>query len=163
MRVNKAFQCLLTIVFVLLYIGCSSGTSAHRIDKSRIDENDRTFVLLNNTPWDHKIISSMAVRNFKIKKFASTKQVIQDTSTGKEIFNPAEARYGIRVTCRRIDYCLWNANEKIDLTYEISDISSNDVILIVSTVGWTGSCGPSFGEKDVFESMSKAMVWQWTK
>ncbi|GAB1235743.1 hypothetical protein UT5_21390 [Ferrigenium sp. UT5] len=39
------------------------------------------------------------------------------------------------------DWCLGNKNIKADFSLEVSDLKTNDVVMVIEKRGWTGACG----------------------
>ena len=109
---------------------------------SRIEDKTRIFALLGTTPYDKDLVISFAKRGLKIKKFSSVKTVTEKSENLDVEYNLAEARYGITLSwTRAMDICLVNSGVKIDVTVEISDLKTNEIVMYIEKGGWTQPCG----------------------
>ncbi|MDP2804634.1 MAG: hypothetical protein Q8O24_01710 [Gallionellaceae bacterium] len=166
------FICKISILLIILVLsGCASGLSVHKFSDSKIDINDKTLVLLNDSPWATYLRLDLAKNGFKVKKFASRKSirknVVSESSEGltedESSYREAEARYGVTLTqIRTTDWCPFNENVKADFSLEVSDLKTNDVVLVIAKGNWTGVCGPfSIRSKYLFEELSDELSKNW--
>src|SRR5437879_969571 len=155
-----SFRQSLFFVTILLS-GCASGLNVHKFEDVKIDPNEKAFVLLTDSKWATNLRLELAKHGFKIKKFASRqnarKNIVTESSGGltedERSYREAEARYGITLTQKsQVDWCPFNDNIKVNFSLEVSDLKTNDVVIVIEKGDWTGLCGPfSIRSKYVFE------------
>jgi len=161
-----------SLVFLTLATsGCASGLNVHKFQDAKIDPNDKTLVLLTESRWSTSFRLELAKYGFKIKKFVSTqnvrKNVVSETSSGlvedERSFREAEARYGVTLTQKSsVDWCPFNDNIKANFSLEVSDLKTNDVVLVIEKGNWTGVCGPfSIRSKYIFEELAEELANNW--
>lgn len=169
-RMNT-FPKKLLLVVVLAISGCASGLSVHKFQDSKIDSNDKTLVLLTDSSWATNLRIELAKYGFKVKKFASRqnvrKNMVLETSSGlaedEHSYREADARYGITLTQKsQIDWCPFNDNIKANFSLEVSDLKTNDVVMVIEKGDWTGVCGPfSIRNKYIFEELAEELSNNW--
>jgi len=115
--------------------------------------------------FDSKIRVALAKKGFKVLKFASIKKII---SKGNEtdiaqIYNKAEARYGLTFYWEQVDRCIGASGKLVDGTFEISDLRTNEVLMVVEGGGWTGNCVDIFAYGNVFDNLAGSLSESWMK
>ena len=148
------------LFFFLLILGsCSSGLQITELQN--FEPESKEFVLLTSGEFDSKVRISLAKYGFKLKKFAATKTVARtDREAGQtEVFDQAEARYGLSFFYSKQLQCAWNSEWVIEGTYEVTDLRTNDVLLIITKGGLTGSCRDL--RDHVFPELAAALNKAW--
>ncbi len=150
---------LVVFVLILSLTGCATSL---RIDKlQNFEPESKIFVLNNSNRFDAQLRVALAKKGFKVMGLASTQQVI---SKGKEneiarIYNEAEARYGITFYWELIDRCIYNSSRLINGTFEITDLKTNEVLLVIENGGWTGPCADPRGL--IFDEVAQTLSDYW--
>lgn len=148
------------ILAALTLGGCAAPFKVEKLQEFTPQSN--TFVLLSTTQWDAKLRTELSKKGFKILKFASQNKVISDGKEGEiaRTFNEAEARYGITFTWQGRDSCPYNSSQWIIGSFEVSDINTNEVLLVIEMNEWTEPCAfrGGMGFKDLAETFAK--VWR---
>lgn len=97
--------------------------------------------MLSKSRWDINLRLALAKKHFTVLKFASQATVIKDndTKTETEIFDRAEARYAITAYYEQIDEMMIadKKEKELNITLEVSDIKSNEVVLVIRKGGWS--------------------------
>ena len=151
---------LLIAVFLAITLsGCATSLKVEKLQD--FTPQSKTFVLLSTSQWDSKIRTDLSKRGFKVLRFASQNQVIAEGKEGEiaRVFNEAEARYGLTFTWEGVDRCISNSSRLINGTFEITDIKTNEVLLVIEKGGWTGPCADPRGM--VFEDLADALSNAW--
>ncbi|MEZ9509763.1 hypothetical protein [Vibrio breoganii] len=149
----------LLLVCVVLITGCASGLQANKF--GTIDSDEKDIVIMNSTVWDSKIRIELMKQGFKVKRFSSVERVhVSDGNIGKS-FNSAEARYGITVIPGpTVDRCLSASIYKYkDISIEVTDLQTNEVVFITSKGGWPEDCGVYSG--NIFPELITEMKLNW--
>ncbi|MBO9484714.1 hypothetical protein [Salinisphaera sp. G21_0] len=150
-----------TLVFplILLLTGCAAGLRVDQI--AAIDSSQKDLVLMTGTRWDTKIRRELAKQGFRVKRFTSVKEIEVSNSNVKETFNLADARYGLTVIPGRpVDWCVGGRAIKFsDFSLEVTDLKTNDLVMIVEQGGWTDTCLGLYG--DLFPDLAKALRANW--
>ena len=73
--------------------------------------------------------------------------------------NEAEARYGLTFYWEQVDYCVVNSSKKINGTFEITDLRTNEVLLVIEKGGWTGDC--ALPKSSVFDELATTLRSEW--
>lgn len=162
---------LVLFVCIACLVGCASGLKVHKFPDTSIDPDIKTFVFLTKTQWDNELRIELLKQGFKVKKFSSTSMVRASriTKSDKAIleneksYSAADAKYGISLTQGRIlDWCPFNDQIKANFDLEVTDLSTNEVVLIIQKGNWTGSCGPfSLRSKYVFQELTEQLKVNW--
>jgi len=147
------------VVMSFLLSGCAAGLRVDQI--SDIDSNEKVLVLMNETRWNVKIRRELAKQGFQIKRFTSLKEIEVKDGKRTETFNLAEARYGITVVPGTIvDWCLGGRAKKFgDFTVEITDLRTNDLVMVVEQGGWSDNCLVLSG--NLFPDIADALRQNW--
>ena len=125
------------LITALLLSGCAAPLQVSKF--SDFNPKSDRLILISKSPWDVDLRLALTKRHFTVLKFASQATVIKDNDNKKEteIFDRAEARYGITVYYDVIDRDLFSAKRKLDVTLEVSDIKSNEVVMVIKKGGWS--------------------------
>lgn len=153
---------MLKIMIAFSAIALSSCATSLKVEKlQEFIPQSKTFVLLSATQWDSKIRTDLSKKGFKVLRFASQNRVIAEGNDGEiaRVFNEAEARYGLTFTWEDVDRCIYNSSRLINGTFEITDIKTNEVLLVIEKGGWTGPCADPRGM--VFEDLAEALSNAW--
>jgi hypothetical protein len=151
---------LLIAVFAAVALsGCATSLKVEKLQD--FTPQSKTFVLLSTSQWDSKIRTDLSKKGFKVLRFAYQNQVISEGKEGEiaRVFNEAEARYGLTFTWEDVDRCIYNSSRLINGTFEITDIKTNEVLLVIEKGGWTGPCADPRGM--VFEDLAEALLNAW--
>ncbi len=152
---------MIAALAVLAFSGCATSLKVEKLQ--HFTPQSKTFVLLGTTQWDSKIRTDLAKKGFKVLRFASQNQVITEGKNGEiaRVFNEAEARYGITFSWEDVDRCVQNSSRLINGTFEITDIKTNEVLLVIEKGGWTSPCGFFMSRGMVFEDLAEALSNAW--
>lgn len=147
------------LLTVLVLTSCATPLAVYKI--SSIDSSQKTFALMNETRWNVKIRRSLAKHGFHVKRFSTLKEIEVDKGVRKETFNLAEVRYGITVVPGQIvDWCPGGrARKYADFTLEVTDLKTNEIVIIVEQGGWTDTCAGLFG--GLFDDLAEALKLNW--
>jgi len=150
---------LLLAPLLIVLTGCSSGLQVTQLEN--FTPESREFVLLTSGEFDSKVRVSLAKYGFKLKKFSSTTTVAKTNieAAQTEIYEKAEARYGLSFYYSKQLQCAWNSEWVIEGTYEVTDLRTNDVLLIITKGGLTGSCRDL--RDHVFPELAAALNSSW--
>lgn len=150
---------LLMLTLSLTLGGCAAPLRVEKL-QDFAPQSD-TFVLLSSSPWDSKLRVELSKKGFKVLKFASQNTVVAKGGDGElaRVFDEAEARYGLSLSWVDIDGCVQNSSKVIDATLEVTDIKTNEVLLVIEKGGFTGPCGPP--RDMVFEGLANALADSW--
>jgi hypothetical protein len=148
-------------VTLLILSGCAASLTVDKLQDFK--PSSKVLVLTNSSRYDAKIRKELAKKGFKVLKFASTHKVITEGGNGEiaRVHNEAEARYGITFYWEQVDRCIYNTSKLINGTFEITDIRTNEVLLVIEKGGWTGPCADPRGM--VFEDLAQALSDNWGK
>ena len=150
---------MITVFAAIVLSGCATSLKVEKLQD--FTPQSKTFVLLSKTQWDSKIRTDLSKKGFKVLRFASQNQVVAEGKEGEiaRVFNEAEARYGLTFTWEGVDRCVYNSSRLINGTFEITDIKTNEVLLVIEKGGWTGPCADPRGM--VFEDLAEALSDAW--
>jgi hypothetical protein len=139
-RRKAMLRSIIALLAALALTGCATSLKVEKLQD--FTPQSRTFVLLSTTQWDSKIRADLAKKGFKVLRFASQNKVIAEGKDGEiaRVFNEAEARYGLTFSWEGVDRCIYNSSRLINGTFEITDIKTNEVLLVIEKGGWTGPC-----------------------
>ena len=155
------FKKLFAVFVVFCLNGCATSLKVEKLQD--FTPQSKTFVLLSTTQWDTKLRTDLSKKGFKVLRFASQNQVIAEGKDGEiaRVFNEAAARYGLTFSWEGIDRCIYNSSRLINGTLEVTDIKTNEVLLVIEQGGWTGPCADPRGM--VFEDLADALSKVWGK
>lgn len=150
---------MFTILVIIALGGCATPLKVEKLQD--FTPQSKTFVLLSTTQWDSKIRTDLSKKGFKVLRFASQNKVIAEGKEGEiaRVFNEAEARYGLTFLWEGVDRCIYNSSRLINGTFEVTDIKTNEVLLVIEKGGWTGPCADPRGM--VFEDLAEALSNAW--
>ena len=158
---------------VILLSGCASGMKTYKFPDTNIDSRDKTFVYLSRSQWDGEFRIALLEEGFKVKKYSSIKRKrnnqIQvgdgEINEDESSYHKAEARYGISLEQGKVlDWCPFNDQIKANFELEITDLSTNDVVLLIMKGNWTGICGPfSVRSEYIFKELAAELKKQWIR
>lgn len=149
------------VVALVLLSGCAASLRVEKLQPFSPQSN--TFVLLSSSQWDSKLRTELSKSGFKVLRFASQNKVIAEGGDGEiaRVYNEAEARYGLTLNWQQVDVCVYNSSRLIDGTLEITDLKTNEVLMVIEKGGWTGPCADPRGL--VFEDLAAALAANWRK
>ena len=152
---------ILLSAFVLFITGCAAPLSVDRIQA--FTPESKILLLTNNSRYDAKIRTALAKKGFKVLKWSSRQQIVSKGQDGElaRIYNEATARYGLTFYSEFVARCAYNSTKQIDGTFEITDINTNEVLLVIENGGMTGACGQAGGT--VFDGLAEALSQNWGK
>ena len=155
----KYFHYKLLVVFAFISTVALSGCAADlTVDKlQEFTPESKNLILTDTSRYDAKIRKELAKKGFNVRKFASIQRVLSNGGDGElaRMYNEAEARYGLTFYWELVDVCMYNSSKLINGTYEISDIRTNEVLMVIEKGGWTGPCADPRGM--VFEDLAQAL------
>ena len=153
---------LILMIFSVLLMGCAT-TSVDMIAPELIDKEDKNIVLLNSRDKYIRMFErELRKEGFKIKKFASVKNVGELVSPVRsESYNSAEARYGIEVNYQvnAGRQCFGGGAMFNYFIVELSDLRSNEIIMVREDSGYSEKCPPLSGK--IFENAAKSVGSLW--
>jgi hypothetical protein len=128
---------LALLLVTLLLGGCAAPLQVSKLNDFN-PTSDR-LILLSKSRWDINLRLALAKKKFTVLKFASQETVIKsnDSKTESEIFDRAEARYAITAYYEQVDEMMIADTKKLNITLEVSDIKSNEVVLVIRKGGWS--------------------------
>lgn len=152
---------LVAISAMILLSGCASSLSVDKLQN--FTPKSKVLVLTDHSRFDAKLRIGLEKKGFKVLKFFSTQKIISQGKSGEiaRIYNKAEARYALTFYWDKVDGCLLNSSKKINATFEITDIRTNEVLLVIEKAGWTGSC--AYHKGMIFEDLGEALLQSWGK
>lgn len=157
------------LIFISLLVGtlCGCINSLHVEKLSEFNPQSNTFILLDggdSHKWDSLLRIAMQKKGFKILRFSSQRTIVESpTSKRSEISNEAAARYAMELYW---DYvpgsgtCISGDANLINATLQITDIKTNEVLLVIKKGGVTTPCG-FFQGSSVFEDLADALGAEW--
>ena len=150
---------ILLSAFVLFVTGCAAPLSIERI--RAFTPESKIIALTGSSRYDAKIRTALAKKGFKVLKWVSQQQVVSKGQDGElaRIYNEATARYGLTFYWEFVARCAYNSTKQIDGTFEITDINTNEVLLVIENGGMTGACGQAGGT--VFDGLAEALLQNW--
>lgn len=154
------------IVFCLLLLPSCTSLQVEKLQEFRPTSN--SFVFLSNTRWDPKLRIALQKNGFTVKRFNSQSTVIsegQDQEIAR-VFNESEARYGIELLWNQApgsNSCInGNGGYLINATLQVSDIQTNEVLLVIENSGVTHlPCGIWITNETIFEKLANALKQYW--
>ncbi len=150
------------LIVVTLLSGCATS-SLDVIAPGLIDKSDKNIVLLNSRDkYVRMFEKELRKRGFKIKKFASTKRVTELSKPDRmESYNDAEARYAIEINYRVNPgrRCFGGGAQFEYFIVELSDLKSNEIILVKEDSGFSEKCPPLSGK--IFKGAADAISELW--
>lgn len=155
------YRAILLISAVVTLTACAASL---RIEKlHNFTPESKTIALLENSQWDAKLRAELAKKGFRVLRFVSTDTVVSKGKEGElaRVHREAEARYGISFRWEHVDSCIYNASRLINGTLEVTDLRTNEVMLIIEKGGWTGPCADPRGM--VFEDLAAALLRVWNQ
>lgn len=132
----------LILVLLLVFAGCATPQAVKEQHAFTLQTN--AVVLLKSSPWDARFRSELSQKGFKVLKSPPQNSAITKGSgleRGPDAF-VTEARYGLALSWVTLDNCVENNSRLIDATLAVSDIKTNEVVLLIKKSGFTGPCGP---------------------
>ena len=125
------------LLVALLLGGCAAPLKVSKLNDFNPQSN--RLILLSKSRWDIDLRLALAKKKFTVLKFASQATVIKgnDYKTEAEIFDRAEARYAITAYYEQVDEMMIADTKKLNITLEVSDIKSNEVVLVIRKGGWS--------------------------
>jgi hypothetical protein len=153
--------CPLLLAIVTTLTACAASLRVEKLQDFSPDS--KTVVLLNSSQWDAKLRTELAKKGFKVLRFAARDTVISEGKEGEiaRVAREAAARYGITFSWEEVDRCIYNSSRLINGTLEISDLQTNEVLLVIEKGGWTGPCADPRGM--VFEDLADALSKNWKR
>jgi len=148
--------------FIFLVLsGCAASLTVDKLQDFK--PQSKVVVLTDSSRFDAKLRTELAKKGFKVLKYASTQKVVSEGNDGEiaRVFNEAEASYGLTFYWEQVDRCIYNASKLINGTFEVTDLRTNEVLLVIEKGGWTGPCADPRGM--VFEGLAQALLDNWGK
>ncbi len=146
------------LVVITLISGCAKPLEVTQIRE--IEDKTRIFALIGTSTYDKDIVIAFAKRGLKIKRFSSVRTVTEISEKLYVKHSLTEARYGISLSWTRpMDVCLGNSGVKIDVSVEISDLNTNEIVMYIEKGGWTQLCG--LRTSLVFDGIAEAVNKLW--
>ena len=153
---------MLTLALVLA-LGCASGFVSKEITPFDFSSTPKELVLLSGSAYDPEIRMALASQGFKVKKLSSVHEIEEEARSGeKRSYSKAEARIGMTIYLGGIlDVCIGNASivKFSKVTWELSDLETNQVLLYLSNGGWTSQCG--IHRNTLWEPLAEALAAKW--
>ncbi len=137
------------IKFMFLFLFClltiNSCATAPKVEQlCEFQPTDKKIIMLSNGLYLRKLRVALKKKGFDVPKYSYTQSMLSKTTKdeGKEttetfFYNKTEYRYGVEVVdFEVVDFDLFSSNKKINITLEIIDISTNEVVAYVTNGGW---------------------------
>ena len=157
---------ILSFLTVLLS-ACATGPKVEvLVDNFKGEEKE--IVMLSNDYHLKKLRVELKKYGFKMPKFAfyaeetisETKNTDTGTSSHSVRGKRSTARYGIDVTsANEVDWCPGASGRKVNITLEITDIETNEVVAYITNGGWTERCVIYSG--DLYQKLAKQINDLW--
>lgn len=147
----------------MLLSACASPLRVDNIANVSFANEPKMISLITRTRYDADIRRALVKQGFKIKRFVSVKRIEDQVSEKrKEQYDQAEVKFALSVfPGQRVDYCIGPAADQLGrAVFELSNLSTNDIVLYVEGGGWTHPCG-SFHTDLVWDKLSKALAKEW--
>jgi len=161
-RMRDKLFATVTVLTVIFVAGCASGLRVTGAEKAAgLHSAEKRLVLLSGSEWDPEIREAFSRHGFTVTRFVAPRVIERDVSpTTRERFHQADARYGITVYAGRpVDWCIINDGVKLGrVTFELTDIRTNEVVFTISKGGWTKGCPFS---TSVFDELVDEFVGVW--
>ncbi|MDY0211804.1 MAG: hypothetical protein RBR06_02220 [Desulfuromonadaceae bacterium] len=148
--------------FLALFLaGCAAPLSVEKLQEFKPES--KVVVFVNSTRYDTKLRVALAKKGFKVLKFSSNQSVVTEGKADEiaRSYNEAAARYGITFYHFQVDRCIGNSSKLIDGVIEISDLQTNEVLMVIEKGGWTGPCALDM-RGDVFDGLAQALSENWS-
>lgn len=151
----------------LFLSACATGPRVEVLSDN-FKGTEKRIVMLSNNYHLKKLRIELRKLGFKMPKFSlyneETITHTTNTETGSVSHsvrgNRATARYGIEVTdVSEVDWCLGGGGKKINITLEITDIDTNEVVAYITNGGWTERCLIYSG--DLYQKLAKQISDLW--
>lgn len=160
-----SMKLLTLLVSVSLLSACASG----RVLKVSDDLIQGPKVLALDAPrapWVLEIQNKLRQKGFKVLRWSSTKQVIEQTSeTRVEAFNESGARYLLIIDGDApydfANRCFGGGYKFNYISTDLVDAVSNETILNVNGSGYSEKCPPLSGS--IFSDIANAVDSAWAK
>ena len=152
------------LIYPLILVVISGCATSLKVDKLQdFKPQSKVLVLTDSSRFDSKLRVGLAKKGFKVLKYASTQKVMSEGNDGEiaRVFNEAEASYGLKFYWEQVDRCVYNSSKLINGTFEVTDLRTNEVLLVIEKGGWTGPCADPRGK--VFEDLAQALLDNWGK
>lgn len=154
---------LFIISITIMLTGCAASRVELLSDSFKPDS--KNVVFLSNDPDLRKLRVSLLKRGFKIPKYAGFSTTVAETKTTADgsititkAFDAMEARYGIElVGIHELDWC--GSSKKKNLTVEIVNIQTNEVVAYITEGGWDGPC--IIYRADLYDKLAKRIDILW--
>jgi len=154
---------IISVLLISFLTACATGSSLEVLAPELVDKTDKNIVILNvRDKYIRMLEKELRKKGFKIKKFASTKRVSELMKpTRVESYNNAEARYAIEVNYQvnAGRQCFGGGASFNYFIVELSDLKSNEIILIREDSGYSEKCPPLSGK--IFENSANAINSLW--
>jgi hypothetical protein len=147
------------IIILMLVSACAASLNIEKLQE--FDANSRTLVLTDGTRWDAKLRVALTKAGFKTLKYSSVETVVSEGNNDEiaRVYDEATAQYGLTFYWEQVDRCIYNSSKLINGTFEITDLKSNEVLLVIEKGGWTGPCLDPRGM--VFTDLAEALSSVW--
>lgn len=154
---------IVCLLIVVLFAGCAASRVELLSDSFKPDT--KNIVFLSNDPDLRKLRVSLLKRGFKVPKYAGVSTTVAETKITEEgsvtvtkAFGAMEARYGIElVGTHELDWC--GSSKKKNLTIEVVDMGTNEVVAYVTEGGWDGPC--IIYKADLYDKLAKRIDMLW--
>lgn len=158
----RIFATSLAAMMLVFLGGCSAPLQVDRMTDQSLAAEPKSLSLLTRTRYDADVRRYLSRRGFKVKRYVARKKVEEEVSpTRKETFKPAETKYGLSVyPGRRVDVCAVSDGSQLGrAVFEVTDLTTNEVILFVEAGGWTSPC--AYHRDIVWDKLASALAKEW--
>ncbi len=155
-------------IYLLCAILLSSCATLHVEKLKDFTPESKEFVFITKSRWDPKLRIALQKNGFIVKRFSSQRTVIdkgRDTEIAN-IYDESGARYGIELFWDKApgsNTCInGNGGYLINATLQVSDLQSNEVLLVIDNSGVTHlPCGIWITNETIFEKLSNGLKENW--
>lgn len=154
--------------FIALFLSaCATGPRVEVL-VDNFKGTEKKIIMLSNNYHLKKLRIELRKLGFQMPKFALYKEeTVTETknteggSVSRSVKgHDAVARYGIDVTdVSYLDTCIAGEGKKYNITLEITDIETNEVVAYITNGGWTANCFPYSG--DLYAKLAKQISDLW--
>ena len=152
-------------IFFMLVIflnGCivwsSSSVAVNTLVKE--DKGPKIVTFMNNTPYLADFSVALAEHGFAVKPMPTQEQIIefQRAKDKISVYNQAAARFGLTLQARQTGICAFTEYGIYNFTLMVTDISSNQIVLVLKQ---KGSDGPCTTVQPVWGTLARALSDNW--
>ena len=151
------------ILFLLLFVlaGCVT-VSRGQVATHKLSDNitgPRELIFLNDSGYETEMSIALSSYGFKVRPIAATNYVKEKEGKNRTVeYKQAGAQYGVSVVTKFVDLCAFTSSDIYDFKLTLTDLSKNELVLILEQ---RGSDGPCTTVEPVFDTLAQAIAQNW--